>query len=264
MIKASVLIVESDRASVRQLTDLMSGPDLHVSIAFTRGEAIELSLQNSFDLALIAHGLVDGNGLSLFADVLHQRGRSSGVLLSRHADLRVIMAAIGAGFSHVISYPIDSEQIRRILMELLPDLQEQCNGYDYQSERKVQMNIEGYAPDLKSIASLSMSAIRNSHSTVDLIRIIRSVDYPFAGKERLEYFDRDTLERVVCLIRRWSQHRLNARGQSPANSQSENIQAGLLQPVDVTHQTAQRCHQENRMPAEIPVVPMLVSGQNSP
>jgi hypothetical protein len=45
-------------------------------------------------------------------------------------------------------------------------------------------------------------------SNFDLMRIIRAVDYPFAGKERLEYFDRDTLERVVCLVRRWSQQRL--------------------------------------------------------
>jgi hypothetical protein len=38
--------------------------------------------------------------------------------------------------------------------------------------------------------------------------VIRSVEYPFAGKDRLEYFDRDTLERVVCLVRRWSCNRL--------------------------------------------------------
>jgi hypothetical protein len=42
----------------------------------------------------------------------------------------------------------------------------------------------------------------------DLIQMIRTVDYPFAGKERLEFFDRDTLERVVCLVRRWSRKQL--------------------------------------------------------
>jgi hypothetical protein len=62
--------------------------------------------------------------------------------------------------------------------------------------------------DLESISVLSDEEIRRVMSAADLIAVIRSVDYPFAGKERLEYFDRDTLERVVCLVRRWTCHRL--------------------------------------------------------
>ena len=62
--------------------------------------------------------------------------------------------------------------------------------------------------DLESISALSDDEIRRVMSISELIAIIRSVDYPFAGKERLEYFDRDTLERVVCLVRRWTCHRL--------------------------------------------------------
>jgi hypothetical protein len=61
--------------------------------------------------------------------------------------------------------------------------------------------------DLESISTLSDDEIRRVMSTDELISVIRSVDYPFAGKERLEYFDRDTLERVVCLVRRWTCHR---------------------------------------------------------
>ncbi len=66
-------------------------------------------------------------------------------------------------------------------------------------------------PDLRYIANLTFAQIRSGLADADLIRIIRSVDYPFAGKERLEFFDRDTLERVVCLVRRWSQNRIAAR-----------------------------------------------------
>jgi hypothetical protein len=62
--------------------------------------------------------------------------------------------------------------------------------------------------DLESISALSDDEIRRVMSTSELIAVIRSVEYPFAGKERLEYFDRDTLERVVCLVRRWTCHRL--------------------------------------------------------
>jgi hypothetical protein len=61
---------------------------------------------------------------------------------------------------------------------------------------------------LEYISNLSNDHIQYSLNPQELIAIIRSVDYPFAGKERLEYFDRDTLERVVCLVRRWSCHQL--------------------------------------------------------
>jgi hypothetical protein len=62
--------------------------------------------------------------------------------------------------------------------------------------------------DLEAISTLSDEQIRHSMSADELIAVIRSVEYPFAGKDRLEYFDRDTLERVVCLVRRWSCNRL--------------------------------------------------------
>jgi hypothetical protein len=62
--------------------------------------------------------------------------------------------------------------------------------------------------DLETISTLTDEQIRHSMTDSELISVIRSVEYPFAGKERLEYFDRDTLERVVCLVRRWSCLRL--------------------------------------------------------
>lgn len=62
--------------------------------------------------------------------------------------------------------------------------------------------------DLEGISTLTDEQIYRSMSESELISVIRSVEYPFAGKERLEYFDRDTLERVVCLVRRWSCLRL--------------------------------------------------------
>jgi hypothetical protein len=65
--------------------------------------------------------------------------------------------------------------------------------------------------DLETISTLTDEQIYRSMSDADLISVIRSVEYPFAGKERLEYFDRDTLERVVCLVRRWSCLRLGKR-----------------------------------------------------
>src|SRR5262249_33220522 len=59
------------------------------------------------------------------------------------------------------------------------------------------------------IAELTQGDIAQRLSIGDLIDVIRSVEYPFVGKDRLEFFDRDTLERVVHLVRRWCRNRLH-------------------------------------------------------
>lgn len=210
----SVLIVDSDRTTVRQLVALLSPLPLQLSLAFNKADAIESLLRDKVDLCVVAHGLADGNGLELFRDSLCKRSVSTAVLLSRHADLNVVLTAVDAGFSFVISTPVDVGQIRPILHRVFPALTA-CSQLQEMSERSSAMAVE--LPDLRYIATLSMSQIRVSLTEDDLIRIIRSVDYPFAGKERLEYFDRDTLERVVCLVRRWSQQRIAAR-QEPSHS----------------------------------------------
>lgn len=68
-----------------------------------------------------------------------------------------------------------------------------------------------------SIADLSQGQVHGL-ATPELIDVIRSVDYPFAGKERLEFFDRDTLERVVHLVRRWCVHRRDSGAEFAAPS----------------------------------------------
>ena len=57
--------------------------------------------------------------------------------------------------------------------------------------------------NIQTISKLSNDEIRGSMTRVELMEVIRSVDYPFASKDRLQFFDRDTLERVVCLVRRY-------------------------------------------------------------
>jgi hypothetical protein len=72
----------------------------------------------------------------------------------------------------------------------------------------VRSPLNGHRFDRESISVLSDDDIHRVMTIPELIAVIRSVDYPFAGKERLEFFDRDTLQRVVCLVRRWTCNRL--------------------------------------------------------
>lgn len=201
-----ILIVDSDRDCVARLVDLLTPLPFTVVVAFDQLHAYEISLQNTIDLYLIAHGLSDGNGIKLFARLLQTQHGLTGVLLARHVDLRVIYEAIGAGFQHVLPKPIDADQFFTVLSETFGQIPENSTVSELQAIKEYTMNLP--QPDLEAIAMLTSQDIRERMTTPELIAVIRSVDYPFAGKERLEYFDRDTLERVVCLVRRWSQQRL--------------------------------------------------------
>lgn len=203
-----VLIVDSDRGAVQRLLRLFMQLPAQIVIATSKAEALELGLRSPFALCLISHGLSDGNGLPLLRESLCRRGPVIGVLMSRQPDLRVVQQALDAGYGHVIEQPVDLQQLVPVLCRVFGDAAASLSFETDIGQRCTCMNTN--LPDLRYIASLSMAQIRSSLTIADLIQIIRSVDYPFAGKERLEYFDRDTLERVVCLVRRWSQQRLNS------------------------------------------------------
>lgn len=202
-----VLIVDSDRSAVQRLSQLFHQLPAQLVVANSRAEALDLSLRASFSVCLISHGLSDGNGLPLLRESLCRRGLVIGVLMSRQADLRVVQQALDAGYVHVIEQPVDLQQLVPVLCRVFGESAANLSFEVGSGQRCTCMNTE--LPDLRYIAALSVSQIRSTLSIADLIQIIRSVDYPFAGKERLEYFDRDTLERVVCLVRRWSQQRLS-------------------------------------------------------
>lgn len=202
-----ILIVDSDRDSVSQLVEMLSPVPLTVMVAFDQLNAYESSLQHSFDLFLISHGLSDGNGIKLYDRLQRNSDRHASVLLANHVDLHVVYDAVSAGFSHVLPKPLDLHQLRFVLSETFAQLPMDHFSLQDTVFREYSMSVA--MPDLEAIASLSTVDICEKLSNAELIRIIRSVDYPFAGKERLEYFDRDTLQRVVCLVRRWSQQRLS-------------------------------------------------------
>jgi CheY-like chemotaxis protein len=202
--------VESDAGVVRRLCALLSSLPVRIVTSGSRADAVEAGLSQTFDLCFIAHGLADGNGLSLLKEALWGRGAVVGVLMSRHADLRVVQQAIDFGYSGVIQDPPDLQQLQPLLRRVFGGLADSLGSERPETVPSIAAKTDAFCelPDLRSIAELTLTQIRSVLSNFDLMRIIRAVDYPFAGKERLEYFDRDTLERVVCLVRRWSQQRL--------------------------------------------------------
>lgn len=219
-----ILIIESDSRAAVHLEQLFTGLPLELHFAKSRAEAQEVSLRCRFSLCLIAHGLIDGNGLPLLREVFGGEPAAVGVLISRHPDLWVIQQAFDAGYAAVLSQPPDSAQLSAVLQRVFGTA---VSGWTFKTTSSCAGGDSSDVMTLSEIAGLNMTDIRERLSNSELIQIIRSVEYPFAGKERLEYFDRDTLERVVCLIRRWSQQRL-----ARLRSDELRIPAGLTFAAD--------------------------------
>lgn len=216
-----ILIVESSRTAAGELSEALRGFPAELQFAGSRSEAVEVSLRGRFSLCLISHGLSDGSGLLLLRDLFTNSHETAGVLLSQHPDLWVIQQAIEAGYMAVLGKPPDAAQLSEILHKVFGDVSRDWGVRGPDSRADVMRSKTHQVPELAEIAALSNADIRQRLSSQELIGIIRVVEYPFAGKERLEYFDRDTLERVVCLIRRWSQQRLERLRQEQLEARSE-------------------------------------------
>ncbi|QDU36881.1 Transcriptional regulatory protein ZraR [Maioricimonas rarisocia] len=194
-----ILLVDSDLTSCNAISRTLSALGYGVDVAYDGDGARILSRQGDYAIGLIGQNLTDTDGVKLFTELRDRQARMLGVLMSKPANLYTVASAIGAGMSKVLTKPVDFNEVLPLLEgESAASAAVHSNGHGNSRPRY----------DEELIAELPAQAIEEEMADRDLIAVIRSVDYPFAGKDRLEYFDRDTLVRVVHLIRRWCRNRL--------------------------------------------------------
>jgi len=195
----NILIVDANLESAHQLSRTLCALGYHVEVAASGALAMRLAGCGRFDVGIFSELLPDGEGASLFGRIAALQRGMKGVLLTAVGNLGTVCQAINAGMQRVLTRPIDFNQLLPIVEAPLAvaigitDLECEMSEFDE-----------------TAIAELTSEEIRYKLSREELVDIIRGVDYPFAGKERLQFFDRDTLERVVHLVRRWCQSRVCA------------------------------------------------------
>lgn len=197
----SILIVDGNIDAAQQLSRGLRLLGYHVESVPTGTAALALARSADFDVGILSERLPDGDGAEFFHRLTGLQRRMRGVLLTAAGNLATVWKAIEAGMQRVLTRPVD-------FAELLPVVE----GHAASEESAPPDALADGSFDEASIAALSSEAIRFVLTKDELVAIIRSVDYPFAGKDRLPYFDRDTLERVVHLVRRWCQRRCTPVG----------------------------------------------------
>lgn len=192
----SILVVDPNPESARQICGTLGALGYRVQTAGTSAAAVDRATRGNFDVSIVSEALPDGDGAALFHRLTPLQRGMKGVLLAGAGNLNSVWKAVSAGMSRVLTRPVDFDQ-------LLPLVESGMIAPSASPGPESPMNTY----DEFSIAELTSEDIRYTLSREELVSVIRSVDYPFAGKDRLQFFDRDTLERVAHLVRRWCQSR---------------------------------------------------------
>lgn len=192
----NILIVDANHEATRQLSRGLRLLGYHVETVPTGQAALAIARSGNFDVGLFSESLPDGDGVEAFRSVMACQRGMRGVLLAAVGNLMTVWKAIEAGMNRVLLRPVDFAELLPVVEAEVPPVEEELPAVPLPP-----------AFDEAAIAALTSETIRHVLTRDELIEIIRSVDYPFAGKERLPNFDRDTLERLVHLVRRWCQAR---------------------------------------------------------
>jgi len=191
-----LLLIDSDTNDCGRLLRVLSGLGFSLDVTYSAKEARVLNEQQRYSWSVIGTPSDGADSVALFTQLRERQTRLRGLIVANDTDNGIKTAAEEAGLE-TISRPID-------VKVLIPWLSSGGCGesttveFGHEESLRVEEGI---------VARLPESTIRNRLSDEQLIKIIRGVDYPFAGKDRLEMFDRDTLVRVVLLIKRWCRSR---------------------------------------------------------
>jgi DNA-binding response OmpR family regulator len=198
-----ILIVDSDLNVCTSVSRTLTGLGYGLDVAYDSEEARGLARRNRYAVGLFGESLTDGDGIALFRELCPAQKGMLGVLVASVPNLPTVARAIGAGMSRVAPVPIDFHDLVQFLTAV------PASSESTKRQSSVTMTSQTGAFSEDAIAELTPGDISHRLTLSELIEVIRSVEYPFAGKDRLEFFDRDTLERVVHLVRRWCRNRLH-------------------------------------------------------
>lgn len=190
-----VLLVGQDPHVCYSVAGTLSGLGFGIDVAYDRRTGLFLADRRSYTHLVVDDEIDVAGGVSVFDQFGAVQKGVTGILLTAAGNLNTVLGAIEAGVRRVLAKPVDHQQLISIISSVSTS----------------PTTMPATRPTIRSIASLSFREIHENLSVDQLISIIRSVDYPFAGKERLDHFDRDTLERVVHLVCRWCRQKLEAR-----------------------------------------------------
>jgi two-component system, NtrC family, response regulator HydG len=116
---ASILVVDDEVDTCRNLSDILTDLGYRVDIAHDGPSALELVRKNAYDVALLDLRMPGMDGLTLYREIKKLRAGTVALIVSAYASTQVAEEALGAGAWQVLPKPVDFPRLLGLVNEAL-------------------------------------------------------------------------------------------------------------------------------------------------
>ena len=103
----NILIVDDDKDTCSNLSDILTDCGYSVDVAYEGQEALELFKRHPYRLALLDYCLPDINGVALFRQMRQIRDSIEGLLVTGFASSETEQEAVSVGLRRVVNKPVE-------------------------------------------------------------------------------------------------------------------------------------------------------------
>ena len=114
-----LLIVDDDKDTCSNLSDILTDCGYTVDVAYGGQEGLDLFTQHHHGLALLDYQLPCMTGVELFGRMRQLRQGIEGLLVTGFASAKTTKEALAAGLKQVVDKPVDMPQLLSLIRQIL-------------------------------------------------------------------------------------------------------------------------------------------------
>jgi CheY-like chemotaxis protein len=115
----SILVVDDDVDTCRNLSDILSDLGYHVDVAHDGLTALELVHRNAYDIALLDLKMPGMDGLTLYREIRKTRADLVGIIITAYAGEKTAAEALAAGAWQLLAKPVDFQRLLQFVDQAL-------------------------------------------------------------------------------------------------------------------------------------------------
>jgi CheY-like chemotaxis protein len=115
--RASILVVDDDPDTCRNLSDILTDLDFRVDTAPDGPAALELVRNNAYDVALLDLKMPGMDGLTLYREIRKVRAATVAIIVTAYASKGTAEQALAAGAWQVVPKPVDFPRLLALVDE---------------------------------------------------------------------------------------------------------------------------------------------------
>jgi CheY-like chemotaxis protein len=116
---ASILVVDDEVDTCRNLSDILTDLGYHVDTAFDGFAALELARKKCYDIALLDLKMPGMDGLTLYRELRKICSKTVAIVVTAYASKATAEEALAAGAWQVLSKPVDFPRLLELVEEAL-------------------------------------------------------------------------------------------------------------------------------------------------